>query len=94
MLIENYFACVTVCTQTHTRFLKRSALLFWDTRGNIDQEKKKKKGCNAKYGLKMRPTKSGAFYQYSRSLPSYKYWKRDTSGERKQPNGTFEKWHT
>lgn len=57
---------------------------------NIDRGK----GSIAKCGLKMRWAKSTASYLYSERLPSYKYWKKDTGGERKRPNGAFEKWHT
>lgn len=31
---------------------------------------------------------------YSVRLAAYKYWKKDTGGERKQANGAFERWHT
>lgn len=53
-----------------------------------------KRGAMQSAVLKKRRAKSTASYLYSESLPSYKYWKKDTGGERKRPNGAFEKWHT
>lgn len=101
MLIENDFVNVPPHEQTHTHThtyankhsLKGQLFCFGTldlSHENIDRGK----GSIAKCGLKMRWAKSTASYLYSERLPSYKYWKKDTGGERKRPNGAFEKWHT
>lgn len=81
-------------THMQTNILKKVSSFVLGHKTSLMKILTEKRGLDAKYGLKMRLAKSMASYLYSRSRPSYKYWKKDTGGERKRPNGAFEKWHT
>lgn len=78
--MENDFGNVPTQTHIQTNILKKVSSFVLGPQTSPMKILTEGRGANAKCGLKMRRAKSTASYLYSESLPSYKYWKKDTGG--------------